>query len=74
MSKDVRASLKGPVWDNLSIKKNDGCNQWKHIEYTKPSEFTVKLKRARPLSPNKNKTNTWVAFEVPGHLKVTNVT
>lgn len=49
-------------------KKNNECNQWKHIEYTKP---TVKLRRARPLSPNKN---TWVAFEVTGHLKVTNVT
>lgn len=40
------------MWDNLSTKKNNEYNQWKHIEYTKPNEFTVKLKRGRPLSPN----------------------
>lgn len=42
-----------------------------HIEYSKPNEITVKFKRARPLSLNKD---IGVAFEVTGHLKVTNMT
>lgn len=46
----------------LKIKKNKECNSCKHIEYTKPSEFTGTPKRARPLSPNKNKNSTLIAF------------
>lgn len=54
--------MKGPEWGDLSIEKKNGRNWWKHIEYTKPSEFTGTLKRASPLSPSQNKNDTLVAF------------